>query len=80
MLGTVQGLLANLEVEEVVSEGGLAGVREGVLEEGLLGAPGVTRQAAGDTESCHLSTFLKAAAEVEFHALSCLNLSSCAVF
>ena len=47
MLGAAQDLV-NLEVGEE-EEVGSKGVQVGVLE-GPLGAPGATRQAAGDTE------------------------------
>ena len=48
MPGAVPGL-ADLEIKAMVSEGDPVGAREGVLE-GLPGALGATRQAAGDTE------------------------------
>ena len=48
MPGAAQAL-ANLEIKAVVSEGGPVGAQEGVLE-GLPGALGAIRQAAGDTE------------------------------
>ena len=48
MPGAAQGL-ANQEIKPVVSEGDPVGAREGVLE-GLPGALGAIRQAAGDTE------------------------------
>ena len=64
----------------MVSEGGPVGAQEGVLE-GLPGALGAIRQAAGDTELPLFSHYQPIVRQLLWwNYMPHLNLSSCAMF